>query len=136
MIINTILDFIHHHGYFFFFLAFSLGPFGVPIPNEVTIVTSAVLSRSGVINHWAAYLSILAGLLTALTITYYAGKLFGHRFEGRFSHNKHYLKAESILRKKGNVAMCIGMFIPVVRYFIPLLIGLSGLHYRKFALIT
>lgn len=32
--------------------------------------------------------------------------------------------------------MCIGMFIPVVRYSMPLLIGLSGILYKKFALIT
>lgn len=136
MIGNAVLDLIHQYGYLFFFLAFSLGPFGIPIPNEVTILTGAVLSRSDVINHWAAYISILAGLLTAITIAYSAGHFFGHKFKKKFSHNKHYLRAESILRKKGNLAMCIGMFIPVVRYFMPLLIGLSGIRYKKFALIT
>jgi len=32
--------------------------------------------------------------------------------------------------------MYIGMFIPVVRYIIPLLIGLSGTSYRRFALFS
>lgn len=32
--------------------------------------------------------------------------------------------------------MCSSMFIPVVRYFMPLLIGLSGVRYKEFALIT
>ncbi|MHA6528817.1 DedA family protein [Paenibacillus sp. BAC0078] len=133
---NTVIDLIHQYGYLFFFLAFSLGPFGVPIPNEITILTGAILSRSGVINHWTTYICILAGLLTAITIAYCAGKLFGHGFKKKLLNNNHYLKAESILRKRGDVAMCIGMFIPVVRYFMPLLIGLSGIHYKKFALIT
>ncbi|MFE6076465.1 DedA family protein [Paenibacillus sp. NPDC057886] len=136
MIVQHVLDLIHQYGYLFFFLAFSLGPFGIPIPNEVTIITSAVLCRSGSIDHWAAYISILIGLLTAITVAYFTGKLFGHKLRNTFSHNKHYLIAESILRKRGHVAMCIGMFIPVVRYFMPLLIGLSGVHYTKFALIT
>ncbi|HBU82637.1 MAG TPA: DedA family protein [Paenibacillus sp.] len=136
MIVNTVLNLIHQYGYLFFFLAFSLGPFGIPIPNEVTILTSAILSRSGFINHWVAYISILIGLLTAITVAYFTGKLFGHKFKHKFSHNKHYLIAESILRKRGHVAMCIGMFIPIVRYFMPLLIGLSGINYQKFAFIT
>jgi membrane protein DedA with SNARE-associated domain len=115
MIVHNVLDLIHQYGYLFFFLAFSLGPFGIPIPNEITILTSAVLSRSGFINHWTAYISILIGLLTAITVAYFIGRLFGHKLKNKFSHNKHYLIAESIFRKRGPVAMFIGMFIPVVR---------------------
>ncbi|GIO84949.1 hypothetical protein J25TS5_18810 [Paenibacillus faecis] len=136
MIDNSVLDLVHQYGYLFFFLAFSLGPFGIPIPNEVTILTVAVLGSSGVINHWAAYICILAGLLTAITVSYFAGKLFGHRLKKKLLTNKHYLKAESILRKRGDIAMCIGMFIPIVRYVMPLLIGMSGMHYKKFTLMT
>ncbi|WP_249043541.1 DedA family protein [Paenibacillus faecis] len=88
------------------------------------------------INHWAAYICILAGLLTAITVSYFAGKLFGHRLKKKLLTNKHYLKAESILRKRGDIAMCIGMFIPIVRYVMPLLIGMSDMHYKKFTLMT
>ncbi|WP_405130818.1 VTT domain-containing protein [Paenibacillus sp. FSL H8-0317] len=51
-------------------------------------------------------------------------------------HHKHYVKAEIILNKSGNWAMCIGLFIPIVRYVLPLVMGLSGVQYRKFALIS
>ena len=54
----------------------------------------------------------------------------------RFQHHKHFVKAELILNKYGNWAMCIGLFIPIVRYILPLVIGLSGVQYRKFALIS
>ncbi|MCP1133702.1 DedA family protein [Paenibacillus polysaccharolyticus] len=136
MVINTILEFLHHYGYLFFFFAFSLGPFGVPIPNEITILTAAILSHSGVINSWLTYFCILMGLLTATTLFYLAGKFFGPSLKRRFHTNKHYQKAENILERKGNNAICVGMFIPVVRYFLPLLVGLSGVKYRKFALIS
>ncbi|MCG7381740.1 DedA family protein [Paenibacillus sp. ACRRY] len=133
---NTILELIQQYGYLFLYCAFSLGPFGIPIPNEITIITGAILSHSGLINAWLTYFSILTGLLTAMTMFYLAGKLFGIPLKNRIQHKKYYKKAEHILKKKGDMAICIGMFIPVVRYFVPLLIGLSGTHYRKFALIT
>ncbi|MBB6024921.1 membrane protein DedA with SNARE-associated domain [Paenibacillus sp. JGP012] len=136
MVINTILEFLHHYGYLFFFIAFSLGPFGVPIPNEITILTAAILSHSGVINSWLTYFCILLGLLTAVTLFYWAGKLFGPTLNKKLHKNKHYKQAENILNRNGNNAICIGMFIPVVRYFLPLLIGLSGVEYKKFALIS
>ncbi|WP_025679603.1 DedA family protein [Paenibacillus massiliensis] len=136
MISNTLIELIHQYSYLFFFLAFSLGPFGVPIPNEVTILSGAILSHTGAINHWLTYFCILAGLLTAITISYCAGRLFGQRLKRRLNDNNHYQKAELLLQKKGDWAMCIGMFIPIVRYFMPLLVGLGGTQYKKFIFLS
>ncbi|KQY80597.1 hypothetical protein ASD24_16790 [Paenibacillus sp. Root52] len=136
MISNTILELLQQHGYLIFYFAFSLGPFGIPIPNEITIISGAILSHTGVINSWITYFCILSGLLTAITFAYFAGKLFGSKIKHRFQHNKHFVKAELILNKRGNWAMCIGLFIPIVRYVLPLVVGLSGVQYRKFALIS
>ncbi|AIQ37797.1 hypothetical protein R50345_26170 [Paenibacillus sp. FSL R5-0345] len=133
---NTILELINQYGYLIFYLAFTLGPFGIPIPNEITILTGATLSHMEVINSWMTYFCILSGLLTAFTLAYLAGKFSGQKLKNRFQQNRHLQKAEQILKKYGNMAMYIGMFIPVVRYIIPLLIGLSGTSYRRFALIS
>ncbi|MCT1404117.1 VTT domain-containing protein [Paenibacillus sp. p3-SID867] len=136
MISNTILELLNQYSYLIFYFAFSLGPFGIPIPNEITFISGAILSHTGVINSWITYFCILSGLLTAITSAYYVGKLFGLKIKHRFQHNKHFIKAELILNKHGNWAMCIGLFIPIVRYVIPLVIGLSGVHFSKFALIS
>lgn len=133
---HTILELIHQYGYLFFYFAFTLGPFGVPIPNEITIVTGAILSRTGVIDTWLTYFSILGGLITATTLFYFIGKIFGHKIQYKLTGHKHFQKAQQILLEKGNWAICIGMFLPVVRYFVPFLIGISGTHYRKFALYS
>lgn len=136
MISNTILELLHQYGYLIFYFAFSLGPFGIPIPNEITIISGAILSHTGVIHSWITYFCILAGLLTAITFAYFAGKLFGPWLQHKFQHHKHFVKAELFLNKHGNWAMCIGLFIPLMRYVLPMVIGLSGVHYRKFALIS
>ncbi|MGF7046986.1 membrane protein DedA with SNARE-associated domain [Paenibacillus sp. DS2015] len=136
MVSNMILELINQYGYLIFYLAFSLGPFGIPIPNEVTILTGATLSHMGVINPWLTYFCVLSGLLTAFTLSYFAGKFFGQKLKNKFQKNRNFQRAEQILTKRGNTAMYIGMFIPVVRYIIPMLMGLSGASYKRFALIS
>ncbi|WP_336783652.1 DedA family protein [Paenibacillus illinoisensis] len=136
MISDTLTELVNQYGYLFFFLAFSLGPFGIPIPNEVIILSGSILSNTGVINYWATYTSILTGLLAAITISYTVGRFFGHKYKKKWSDNRYFLKAESMLRRKGNIAMSIGMFIPVVRYVMPLLIGMSEIHFKKFSVFT
>ncbi|MCG7381261.1 DedA family protein [Paenibacillus sp. ACRRY] len=136
MVSNTILELLHQYGYLIFYFAFSLGPFGIPIPNEITIISGAILSHTGAIDAGITYFCILSGLITAITVAYIAGKLYGTRKLCRFQHNKHFIKAERILNQRGHWAMSIGLFIPVVRYVLPLVIGLSGVHFRRFAIIS
>ncbi|MEK4851973.1 DedA family protein [Paenibacillus sp. FSL H7-0756] len=136
MISHTLLELFHQYGYLIFFVAFSLGPFGIPIPNEITIISGAILSSTGAFNSWITYFCILGGLLTAITVAYFAGKLFGPQLRRRFQHHKHFVKAEQLLKKYGKYAMCIGLFIPLVRYVLPIVIGLSGIRYRRFVLVS
>ncbi|WP_334071321.1 MULTISPECIES: DedA family protein [Paenibacillus] len=136
MISNTIIQFVEHYGYLAFFLAFSLGPFGVPVPNEITILTGGILSNAGVLDPWKTYVFILVGLLTSITSSYFAGRIFGKKLKIRFQHHRHFQKAEKILKQQGDRAICIGFFIPVIRYIIPLFVGLSGVRFRKFALVS
>lgn len=77
MISHSIIQLVDHYGYLIFFLAFCLGPFGIPVPNEITILTGSILSNSGILNPWMIYTHILAGLLTAITCTFFVGKIFG-----------------------------------------------------------
>lgn len=134
---NTILfHFIEHYGYLAFFLAFSLGPFGIPIPNEVTIMTGAFLSSTGLLNPYITYLFILVGLLTAVTMAYVLGRLFGARINTRFRDYRHLKKAESLIERFGHKAICLAFFIPVIRYVIPLFVGFQKISYKQFALFA
>lgn len=134
--IDTLTPLIHEYGYLLFFLAFSLGPFGIPIPNEITILTGGILSREDHLNGGIVYVLILCGLITAVTLAYLTGRLLGNRFMSRFRNNRHFQKAERLIGRYGNLAMGIGFFIPVVRYVVPVFFGISNVPYAKFALIS
>lgn len=139
MINETIIPLVNQYGYLFFFLAFCLGPFGVPVPNEVTILTGGMLAKNGVLNPYVIYVCILFGLVTAVTIGFFGGKLFTKRIHARligFKSQRHLKKSEKLFSKYGNVAICIGFFLPVVRYVVPIFAGVSGVKFKKFALLS
>ncbi|AHM68055.1 hypothetical protein LK13_09230 [Paenibacillus polymyxa] len=136
MISDIVIQLVNQYGYLFFFLAFCLGPLGIPVPNELTILTGGILSNNGVLNPWIVYMVILAGLFTAITFAYFAGRIFGEKFKPKFQNNRHFLKAEKLFEQHGDIAMCLGMLIPVVRYILPVFVGLNGVSYKKFALIS
>ncbi|WP_127589953.1 DedA family protein [Paenibacillus lautus] len=136
MISDTIIQLVEQYGYLAFFLAFSLGPFGIPVPNEVTILTGGILSNTGVLDPWITYIFIFVGLITAITISYFAGRILGRNINIRFQDNRHFQKAKKIFKQRGDLAMCLGLFIPLVRYIIPLVVGLEGVKFKKFALIS
>ncbi|WP_338552707.1 DedA family protein [Paenibacillus sp. KS-LC4] len=136
MLSDTILRLFEQHGYLIFYLAFSLGPFGIPVPNEITILTGGMLSSTDALDPWVTYICILSGLLTAISLSYCAGRIFGERLIYKFQHKRPFQRAEEIFKQRGDWAMCIGVFIPVVRYILPLFIGLSGVKFRRFALLS
>jgi membrane-associated protein len=140
MLSDTILQLVEQYGYMIFFLAFGLGPFGFPVPNEVTILTGGILVDNGVLNPWMTYVCILVGLLTAVTVGYFLGRLVGTKVLTRLTKkkksNRHVLRAQQIFNKYGDIALCLGLFVPVVRYLMPVIAGTSGIGYKKFALLT
>jgi membrane-associated protein len=140
MLSDTILQLVEQYGYMIFFLAFGLGPFGIPVPNEVTILTGGILVDNGVLNVWITYVCILVGLLTAVTVGYFLGRLLGTRVLTRLTKkkngNRHLFRAQQIFNKYGDIGLCLGLFIPVVRYLMPVIAGTSGISYKKFALLT
>jgi membrane-associated protein len=139
MLNEMIVHLFDQYGYLIFYLAFCLGPFGIPIPNEVTILTGGMLADQGILNPWMMYTSILLGLLTAVHFGYLTGRLFGQKvdvFLQKKSASCQLKKVEQLFKKYGDIAMCVGILLPVVRYVVPVFAGVNGVKYKKFALLT
>jgi membrane-associated protein len=138
MLSETIIQLVEQYGYLIFFLAFSLGPFGIPVPNEVTILTGGIMADNGMLNPWLIYICILMGLMTAVTLGYFIGKLFGKRVNQLLKKkcNRQLIKAEKLFSKYGDIAMCVAFFIPFVRYVVPVLVGMNGMKFKKFAFLS
>ncbi|MGO4786683.1 DedA family protein [Paenibacillus sp. 2KB_20] len=85
---------------------------------------------------WITYFYISVGLLTAYTIAYFAGRILGGNISIRLQNNRYFQKADKLFKQRGDLAMCFGVFIPLIRYILPFIVGLSGVTFKKFALIS
>ncbi|MGE6230350.1 DedA family protein [Paenibacillus chitinolyticus] len=135
---DLILELVDQYGYAFFYAALALGPFGIPVPNEVTVMTGGVIGAEGLLNPWLVYVCIFLGLITAVTIGYVIGRAFGkrliNRLRGKERFARYFASSEQLLDKYGTAAICISCFIPCVRYIVPIFMGAYGKRYAKFAL--
>ena len=64
------------------FVALFLGGIGMPIPEEVPVLTSGVLAHEGVVRWWLALPVCIAGVLSGDVVLYWAGHHWGERVLG------------------------------------------------------
>jgi membrane protein DedA with SNARE-associated domain len=103
------------------------------------MLTAGMMADIGMLNPWIIYLCILSGLITATTVGFFIGKVSGNKVTIMLKNKKSYryfLKVEKLFQTYGDIAMCIGFFIPVVRYVVPVFVGMSGVKFKKFACIS
>ncbi len=70
-------------------------------------------------------------------VGYWSGKYFGHRLlkmKDNFIFKKHYIfKAQEFYERQGGTAIILARFLPIVRTFAPIVAGIVGMDFRKFA---
>ncbi|MEC5149866.1 VTT domain-containing protein [Cryobacterium sp. GrIS_2_6] len=90
-------------------------PLGIPVPVLVLVVAIAAIAGDGV--------------------GYLIGRRYGRR---RFTPNARILKtryldqADTFLAKYGGRSLVLARFVPIVRTYIPPVVGMSTMHYRTF----
>jgi membrane protein DedA with SNARE-associated domain len=72
-------QFLEEFTYAGIFLALFLAGMGVPLPEEVPILTSGVLAHEGVVRWWLALPVCLAGVLSGDVVLYWVGRHWGER---------------------------------------------------------
>lgn len=140
MELDFILNLIEENGYIGLFLWLWFGIFGVPIPNEVIIMTVGLAASQGVLNPFLTFFVVYMGILAALTTSYLLGRYIGRNLlaffkkRKRFSHNIE--KSLRMMEKYHAFSLSMSYFIPGVRNFIPFLYGFSRLSYKTFAMFA
>ncbi|RUS45096.1 DedA family protein [Cohnella sp. AR92] len=134
---DQMMSLISHYGYVVLFLAFCLGPFGIPVPSEVTLIAAGMMTAQGLLHPFYTFSVILLGMTSAVTAGYWTGRLAGkygllrgiRRFEG-------YRKAERFYAKHNGTALSLGYLLPLVRYFVTVLAGLNGVPFKRMLLVS
>lgn len=111
---------------------------GFIFPGDSLLFTAGFLVQQDIlhinINLFVALL-FLAGVLGETT-GYLWGRKLGKRLydkpDGRFIKKEYLQRAEAFYEKHGPLAITLAVFVPIVRTFVPLVAGMSKMHYRRF----
>src|SRR6476661_9825033 len=83
-------------------------------------------------------LGLIAAAISGNFVGYWFGKRTGpllySREDSLFFKQKYLRAAEDYYKKQGAFALIMGRFIPIVRTFAPIIAGVVGLNFRKFAI--
>ncbi|MBM0067632.1 DedA family protein [Alkalicoccobacillus gibsonii] len=132
-------ELIAHYGYFGILIALVGGIVGLPIPDELLLITVGYFTHSGELNLYLSILISLLGSIIGISISYFLGKKLGLPFllthgSKFFLSNKKIDRAQVLFQKYGAFILVIGYFIPGVRHLTGYIAGISNLPYKRFSL--
>lgn len=129
------------HSYLGILVILVLTGCGLPIPEEVPIVTAGVLSSDGTL-HWGLALgSCILGALLGDICIYSVGYHFGHSLMRRHPRFGHWLHAEQearteqLIRKHGLKVLFVARFMVGIRAPVYLAAGTLRMPFRRFLII-
>lgn len=127
-------------GYGTIFVILILGGLGLPVPEDIVIITGGVLVKHGITNLFPTMLVALTGAIIGDIIIYIVGnKLGGSFLESKYS--KFFIRKKTIelfkeRAQKGDIGLIIiGRFTPGLRAPIYFSVGMVGMNLKKFLII-
>ncbi|MCZ8523381.1 MULTISPECIES: DedA family protein [Paenibacillus] len=140
MTMETLLGYIQQFGYLALFFALWLGIVGMPIPDEVVVMTGGMVGAFRLLAPLPAFLVTYVGVASGLTLGYMLGRVLGppvlERMKKKKSIEVYIERSNRLLEKYGAVTLVFSYFLPVVRHLVPYLVGINGMSYRVYALYS
>ena len=114
--------------------------FGFFLPGDSLLVTAGLFAAKGDLNIVYLFLLITAAAIIGDATGFEIGRLTGKRIFARedswLFKKKHLERTQAFYEKHGGKTIVIARFMPIVRTFAPLVAGVAGMQYRRFALFN
>lgn len=123
------------------FLVLIACSFGLPLPEDVPLLTGGVLVQQGQA-HLALMIPVgMVGVLTGDIVLFWIGRKFGHhvvehRFLRRLIRPSRLVMAEALFARHGLKIVFIGRFLPGLRPMIFMAAGVLKVRFWQFALVN
>lgn len=140
MEIQYIIHLVEEYGYIGLFFLLWIGIFGLPIPNEVIVMTVGFASTLDILHPVVTFIVVYSGLLAALTTLYMIGRFLGRPLFHYFQHKKRFSKVLNrsfkLMDRFHAFSLFFGYFIPGIRNFLPFLYGFRKLPFKIFLIFA
>ena len=138
---EAIYYYLNHYGYPGIFLLLALGIFGPPVADEFLLLFLGCLVLKGNLSLIPTAGVVVAGTLTGVSLDYVLGRTLGHYLLHRpdsWLHRKYcrIYQLRQWLARSGGWAFTLSYFVPGWRHCAPMVAGLSGLDFPRFATFT
>ncbi len=119
-VFNTLLPVFTEYGYWAVFVMLLICGFGVPVPEDVTLVTGGVIAGLGYANEHNMFAVGLAGVLIGDGLIFTMGRVFGDRITRvpglrRVLTPERFAQAQDKFAKYGKWVMFVARFLPGLR---------------------
>jgi membrane-associated protein len=140
MDIDLLIELIGQYGYAALFFCLWLGIVGMPIPDEVIVMTGGLVASLGLLDPIPAFFITYLGVVTGLTIGYVLGRGMGEaalRWLSKKRKIEKYLKKSyGLIDRYGSYSLCISYFFPIVRHIVPYLVGIGRMSFGRYVLFS
>ncbi|MFZ5832969.1 MAG: DedA family protein [Planctomycetota bacterium] len=114
---------------------------GLPVPEEVVVVSAGILSSHGHLDPWLAFAVCLAGAIAGDSVMYFIGYHFGrgvvreHPWYAHFLTPQREAQVEHLFHRHGLKLFFVARFLVGLRSPVYLTSGILHVPYRRFLLI-
>jgi membrane protein DedA with SNARE-associated domain len=137
---DMLLSMIEQYGYAALFFALWLGIVGMPVPDEVIVMTGGAVTANGILQVVPAFAVTYLGVISGLSLGYALGRFIGtpviERLKRKKKMEKYLAASENLIDKYGSFALVISYFLPVIRHVVPYIVGLNKMTFRRYAALS
>ena len=113
---------------------------GFFLPGDSLLVTAGLFAAKGDLNIVFLNALLMVCAIVGDAVGYYTGKKLGpalfRKEDSLLFKKKHLIAAHEFYERHGGKTIIIARFVPVIRTFAPIVAGMAGMTYRKFALFN
>ncbi|AWC34328.1 DedA family protein [Bacillus cytotoxicus] len=139
MELHELVFYIEQYGYAALFFCLWLGIVGIPIPDEMIVMSGGFVSSLGILHIISAFLITYLGVVSGLSLGYVLGKIFGTKVLDKFVKKKkmkYIFQSKDMVGRYGHYALVTSYFIPVVRHIVPYLVGMNHMPFKIYVLYS
>ena len=113
---------------------------GFFLPGDSLLVTAGLFAAKGDLNIVFLNVLLMFCAITGDATGYYIGKKLGpalfRKEDSLLFKKKHLIATQEFYERHGGKTIIIARFVPIIRTFAPVVAGMAGMQYRRFALFN